>query len=522
MFQLAFLIGFFSYILYFLGIFGFFYKPVLIFAAIVYFSAGFISFFPQIKNFLLSIKFPKSKIFFFFLGLIIIQILINFVGTLGPELAFDATWYHLTLPKIFLSAHKIFHIPGGLFYYSDMPNLGELLYAVSLSFGSEIIAKIVHFVFGILIIIAIFLFGKKYFNKNIAIISALVLSTNLVFNWESITAYTDLIRTLFEFLAFWAIFDFQMLKQNKYLYLSAILLGFAACVKVLSIVSLIIFIPLIFYIGQKNRFSIRSLIKHVLIFSIITTCIPIPWFIVSFLHTGNPVYPFFTVTYPIGTNINLLNPLNFLKDVWNLLTNSADPISPVYIGILPLVVIFYKKFSLKSKTLLIYCCFAIIAWYITPQTGGGRFFLPFLPVFSLLCGYIVENLPSKKLKKILIYFVVILSFISIGFRGIANIKYIPVITGKQSKADFLAKNLNFSFGDFYDTDGFFKKHIGQKDRVLLLGFHNIFYVDFPFTLDQNDKYNYIAVQGGSIPKNFKGWKKIYENKLTTVTLYAKN
>ena len=67
--------------------------------------------------------------------LIFILCLVNLVGALGPETAFDALWYHITLPKIYLQHKELLFIPGGLLYYSAMPQLGEMLYVGGVSDG---------------------------------------------------------------------------------------------------------------------------------------------------------------------------------------------------------------------------------------------------------------------------------------------------------------------------------------------------------------------------------------------------
>jgi hypothetical protein len=89
----------------------------------------------------------------------------------------------------------------------------------------------------------------------------------------------------------------------------------------------------------------------------------------------------------------------------------------------------------------------------------------------------------------------------------------------------LTNNLNYSFGDFYDTDGYFAKTIKSSDKVLLFGFHNLYYVNFPFIdssfIKKGDKFNYIAVQGSGIAPRFSDWKEIYYNKMTHVMLYTK-
>src|SRR5205823_4341750 len=121
-------------------------------------------------------------------------------------------------------------------------------------------------------------------------------------------------------------------------------------------------------------------------------------------------------------------------------------------------------------------------------------------------------------RNILAGIIIIIALVSITYRGIASEKYLPVIFGKQSKSDFLSKHLNYSFGDFYDTDGYFANHISQDKKVLLFGFHNLYYVDFPFIdnswVKPGDRFDYIALQNTALPGRFKFWDLIYQNPKT--------
>ena len=116
------------------------------------------------------------------------------------------------------------------------------------------------------------------------------------------------------------------------------------------------------------------------------------------------------------------------------------------------------------------------------------------------------------------------ALITMFYRSVANAKYIPVILGRETKEKFLTDHLNFSFGDFYDTDGYFQKNITLNNTVLLYGFHNLYYVDFPFIdsswVKKGDRFDYIAVQNGEIPKRFSYWNLVYYNPKTNVRLYS--
>lgn len=408
-----------------------------------------------------------------------------------------------------------------------MPKLVEMLYVSALTFDSETLAKIIQFSFGILTSLALYKLSRKFFNATVSLIAVVIFYSNLVVAWESITAYADLARTFFEVLGLWAFINWIEKQKKKYFFISAIMIGFAVTTKLLAVATSAIFMILIviYHFQRKEKFTKQ--IMRALSYLFIVLLIPIPWFIFSFINTGNPFYPFFTKTYPVSSSIYLLHPLRFFQSIWNVFTHAADPISPVYIAFLPLLVfgIIRSRTSKTDKLKLVslYSCLSLVIWYITPDTGGGRFILPYLSVYSLLIVSIFTYKYSAFLKKFLMGIVIFTACISIIYRGFANMKYIPVIFGKETKEHFLTNHLNFSFGDFYDVDGYFKTHIKPRDKVLLYGFHNLYYVDFPFVdnswVKKGERFNYIAIQNGAVPKRFANLILVYENKKTSVLLY---
>ena len=512
MFSLALLIGVYSYLIFCLGILGFLSKENVIVITLIFLVL--IVFFGREKIKFKKIDIPRQpKWLIWILFLIVI---VNLIGALGPELGFDALWYHLTLPKIFLMWHKIEHIPGGLLYYSDMPKLGEILYISALSFGNEILAKIIHFSFGVLVLVALYKLSRIFLDKKFSLIAVLIFYSNLVVDWQSTTAYVDLIRTFFETMALWAFLNFEKTKKQKWLVESAVMVGLAISAKLLALGSLVIFIFLLVIMERKIS-------KNPFIFSFISILISSPWFIFSYINTGNPVYPFFTKFYDVPVSLSLFNPVRFLSDTIFIFTRSADPISPLYLIFLPVSLLLFRKFNHLMKMILLYSILSIIVWYFTPRTGGGRFLMPYLPAFSLITSFIVFSLP-KDLKRFSISLIIIVSLISLVYRGLANYRYLKFDLGLQSKSQFLTNNLNFSYGNFFDTDGYFKKHIKNSDKVLLYGFHNLYYVDFPFIdssyVKGGDKFNYIAVQNSKLPSRFSFWREIYSNPKTGVRLYS--
>lgn len=555
MFVFALIVGVYSYLIFFMGLAGWLYKDTVVEVTLVFWATVLLSYWRRMPRsplaswgrLAMTKVWKKNKLVLFFGLLLGLQAIVNLIGALGPELAFDALWYHLTLPKLYLENHSVYFIPGGLLYYSAMPKLAEMLYVGGLSLGNEITVKLIHYSFGLLTCFALYKLSRKFFTPLISLIAVVIFYANLVVAWESITAYIDLVRAFFEVMALWAFLNWNETKMRKWLIMSALMIGFAIATKVLAIGSLMIFSILLLAVGgwqlEKSKSNLLSAIRNVIVYWFIALTTALPWFIFSYINTGNPVYPFFTSTYHVAPEpISLIG---FFREVWNVFMYSPDPISPVYMMLLPLGVwLLYRsrnpsvslragKFRMINGLSMVglYSLFVIVVWYFTPRTGGGRFLLPYLPAFSLLCAAVLhEVLQNKKqygayVGKFLLVIIIGVSLISIGYRFVANKKYIPVIVGKETKDVFLTNNLNFAFADFYDTDGYFKKNIKPTDMVLLYGFHNLYYIDFPFIdntwLQKDDEFNYIATQKTDLPPEFGDWVLVYENEQTMVKLYQK-
>src|ERR1700690_1290221 len=179
MFSLAILIGIYSYFIFLFGILGLIYKPVLaslslifVSVCVFYYRNNLINVFKKVVSFRLTDKSINLEYLFNYINknrfesllilIFVVQLIVNLIGVLGPETSFDALWYHLTLPKLYILRHGIFHIPGNLLFYSDMPKLTEMLYIPLLLFGNELGAKLIHFIFGALTLIVIYKLSRKY------------------------------------------------------------------------------------------------------------------------------------------------------------------------------------------------------------------------------------------------------------------------------------------------------------------------------------------------------------------------
>lgn len=530
MFALAILIGIYSYGIFLLGLVGMLF-PV----SIVIFSLTFIicsAFYyakhrPSFSG-LADLVRHKNSITLVLLSFLVIQGFVNVVGALGPELAFDSLWYHLTLPKVYLEHHAVLFIPGNVLHYSTMPKLVEMLYVPAVAFGSDTFAKLIHLLFGILTIVVIYKIARIYLSVTASLIAAAIFYSNLVVGWESITAYVDLAWAFFQTMSLWGIILFIRTNKQMWLYESAVMTGLAITTKILAAGAVPVLVIVFGWSLMKKKVSFKNVAVQAAYFTLIAVLVPLPWLMFSYIHTGNPLYPIFSPFLQPELGFRLLRPDVLINDVFTLFTHAADPVTPLYLISLPIIVLYFRNFSRTGRMVMLFSVLSLLSWYFIPRSGGGRFILPYLPAFSLVVAEVFDIIREKKnnhvLGRILIAVLFITLGISVFYRGAANSKYVPVVLGITPKDEFLGKNLNFSFGDFYDTDGFFKKTITPDDTVLLYGFRNLYYVDFPYIhaswVKKGQAFNYIAVQNGEPPERFRYWAPIYYNPTTRVAVYS--
>lgn len=531
MFAFAFIVGIYSFIIFGLGITSHLYKTNISILTVLFLITVLALFLKSLQksNWKKEVRLiAKNRIGLCLLIIFVTQICINLVGVFGPEIGFDALWYHLTLPKLFLEKNAIFHIPGGLLYYSDLPKLGETLYISALSVSNEIMAKFIHFLFGVLSAFALYKISRKYLDHKYALLAVIIFYANLIVGWLSISSYIDLIRTFFEIMAFWAFLEWQETKKNIWLVECALLVGLAISTKLTAIIS--VFGLAIFIILFTKRQGFKILLKRLITFIFLSFLVPLSYFIYSFINTGNPFYPMFQNSLKLS--FANFDPLNLLITGLKILISSPDPISPIYLISAPLIIFYFGKFKTEIKYICIYFLIAFMAiifisenFCLNCQTGDKtRFLIPYLAIFSISISFLLFKIKKTGLEKILFTGIVLIAVISLGYRLVANWKFVPYLVGKETKQQFLTNNLNFSFGDFYDTDGVLTNKITADDNALLYGFHNLYYVDFPFIdsswVSKGDTFNYIVTQNTQIPDRFRFWKLIYANSLTKVNLYT--
>ncbi|MDP3888792.1 MAG: glycosyltransferase family 39 protein [bacterium] len=524
----AIVLGVYSYLILALGLLGWFYKLPVFLLSLPFLAGGvfwLIGHFNQLSRTKIWMgQIQKDKLVVISLVILLLQVFVNFLGAISPELSFDALWYHLTSAKLYAANHAIFYIPGELLWPANTPRLADMFYTAALLFSNEILAKLIHFSFGILSAIALFNLLRRYFSLRLSILGVLTFYTMLIVGWQSTTAYVELVRTFFEILALDLFLKWVKEKKDIDLFEAGVLCGLAIATKMLAFTTFFVFLVLIYFLKQKG-WLVRSF--KFLGFTILAV---FPWLVLSFVHTGNPLFPVFgNFRDPIGAfstgRYDLPIITNFALGPFQLWPATFTPdsiISVVYLLFLPLVLISIWKQRLEIKVAAIYVFLAIQL----SLTFSNRYLLPYLPGLTLITLSVFnwDFIKKKNVEKILIGVIIFSALLNFGSRTLATKKFLPYLLGKESKSAFLSRNLNFDFGDFYDTDGYFAKNIKKDDLVLVYGIHNLYYLNFPFMMEswahKGTYFTHILVGNNQeLPERFGQKLLLYKNYQTGVKLY---
>ena len=333
--------------------------------------------------------------------------LVTLVGALNPpgELEWDSLSYHLAAPKRYLQEGRIYYIPDD--HHSNFPFTLNMLYLWMLSLGSVSGAKLCHWLCGVLLTLSVYTCGTRHFSKAVGQVAAVMVATTPILLWESTTAYIDLALALFSFLSFYAVLNAY--KEPRWLVISAVLMGLALGTKSTALA--------FWAMGVLGLLAMRLPFRLVVAWAGIALAVGLPWYLKTFLYTGDPVYPFGwklfhghywndaaalgyakdQAAFGLGKD-----PLHLLLAPWNVTMEAGlisqerkvifteyvgrgFGLSPVFLALgmaLPLLV---RRWDKTAVVCLLWGLGISATWFFMMQQT--RYLIPALPAFALACAW---------------------------------------------------------------------------------------------------------------------------------------
>lgn len=442
-------------------------------------------------------------------GNILYSLLAN---ALIPPLSYDEVAYHLAIPKIFLKTGTVSYIP--FIPYSNWPMEGEMLFTLALLFSSETLAHLMTWVCFILICLLLIDVGKRWFSVRTGLAAAAIFSGSGVVTTLAGTALIELPLTLFASLAMFTFLEWVGNRSISDLSLSAIYAGLAASTKfnwalLPFFLGVLVFIVLM---SEKRSFSLAF--KWFIVFGVIALIVVSPWYLKSWIQTGNPLWGFFMEVFPTRNwdvlgNTYLLGFIhqpnldltlgNYFVAFWKI---SADPgsIGPVNyrLGWVMLAfitpAILATRFHAREKiaitrwlgilTLIFYT-----SWFF--QTHQSRFFMPVIPLMALWISSGIDWLSiflNRYIRSIpfliLIILVIVNSWVGQPVERDLISRNLPYLTGQMSRTDFLR-----SYVRGYDTFIYANDHLPPNAFVWMA-----LYESRGYYLDRNYEWANIMAQ----------------------------
>lgn len=223
--------------------------------------------------------------------------LIALCGVLAPSVTtdWDTIAYHLAVPKMWIEKGQIEFVRG--MHQSNFPFTVECLFLLGLKWGGQAGAKafsLAYFVFGC---VGVFGIARRWSGPNAAWWSALAFAGIPIVAWESGTGYIDVAHGLYA--AFGIVYAIEALSlepKKGGVLLAGAMLGLALGTKYtgLQILFALFFVVLAAAILDK---SIKRVVRPALLIVGLAVVVACPWYVRTYVNTGNPVFPFFASVF---------------------------------------------------------------------------------------------------------------------------------------------------------------------------------------------------------------------------------
>ncbi len=225
------------------------------------------------------------RLAFIALAVIIVLQLLAALAPAAPS-DWDATSEHLAEAKQYARDGRVH--PLWYDHHSQFPATLQMFYALAHVFGVPGAAKLFHWGFGLMALGAVALVGRKLLAPAAGAYGALVLATTPVFSRLMGVGYVDLPPIACGILAVHFFARWLRDDQAQCLWLSALMAGAGAGFKMQGLALLGVLIAGV-VIARRARFEGLRLAA---ISAGIALAACAPWYVKTWVLTGNPVYPF--------------------------------------------------------------------------------------------------------------------------------------------------------------------------------------------------------------------------------------
>ncbi len=415
------------------------------------------------------------------------------IGALSPPgtTDWDGLAYHLAVPKLYLAAHRIFYVP--FTSHSNFPFLTEMLYTLGLAFHGPALAKLFHYAMYLVTAGGIFALCRRHVNPTAGSIGALLFMSVPLVIWEAGAAYADITTAMYLLLAAYAVLNWEESGGRGWLAVAGIMSGFALGTKMLALVPIGALCLWVLWLS-RSKGGLRS----AMLVGLTAAVVGAPWYIKTYLYTGNPVYPFFSNIFggrnwsPADAELYRAaqqamgmgrSALDFIGIPWNVTMNGGafydapvmyGLLGPAFLGLIGAQILVGGSNRAVQRLAFVSSVF-VCAWFFLMQ--NARYMITVLPFLSIIAGAgAATAFGSWKIGRIVVAgFVVMCVGLGIVAGNSLVIGSARAAVGLESADSYLSR----SFGP-YDAHSFINNATPNDARVLLFDEPRGFYLDRPY------------------------------------------
>jgi hypothetical protein len=452
-------------------------------------------------------------------AILIVCLVMGLMLALTPAVGKDALIYHLAVPKLFLKHHGFYYIEGNVF--ANYPLNSEMLYVAGLALRGEVLAKGIHFVMGLALLLGMWQFTRHHVpGISSSPLSLLVFYTVPTVFMLSHVAYNDLTVTLYAFLAVYAFVNWCDRRNRPWLIWSGVFTGLAMATKYTAL-----FLPFLGCLGilwhcRQRRMTHQQAFGSLLLYVVCAFAVGCPFYVKNWVMVGNPFYPFlysffggsgwdpeqarlydvFVNSLGMGRRL-----LDYLLLPWNLSVHAQldSPkfdglVGPIFLLTLPFA-FGMRKIAMGAKIGLVYALLTFMFWASAAQQI--RYLVPIFPFLAIMVAYIVSYYRHQRL---VFGMLVLLIGGSLGINGYHVVKHFfkvrpwGVVLGHENRDAFLSRML-----PSYDMFQYVNANLPDDTKVFLVYMKNVGYLcDRPYYSDsmfESYTIQKILDQGGRRP-----------------------
>ena len=448
----------------------------------------------------------RKNTFVFALSVVLFaHIFLVFIASLAPVTDWDSGCYHLAIPKLWTQHHKVIYIPYIL--ESEFPLTTETLYTLGLALADDVSASLIIWAISILFLLAVFSLCRRYSSAKVGLLSSAAFYCTPLVGMLASGTMMELAIGYYAFLGLYAFLKYLDTDDYNMLILAAVTSGLAAATKYTGIIPFVLlFIGVIIVEIKRRKLSIAAF-KGIALFGFVFLLIPSPWYIKSFINTGNPVIPFFhevfggknlpaevsELSFVFAKSYGIDTKAGFMAGLIIRVKSSVEPfflggwrwiVGPFFLAFVPCLGLM-KGVSKTVKYLLIYSIGGLIVGSIF--TTSSRYMIPVYSSFFIIGAYAAYRLidsykPFNKVVPVIILASLLFNIIPVA--GLAYIR-LPVAIGIETKEQYLSRRIGM-----YDVAQYINRNLGDDVKILTMDPRG-YYLNKPYIMGTRGRQGYL-------------------------------